>query len=142
MKIPGFIIWVAMILTAMIGCSGKMDGVVRRDAKRIEIIFTDSRISAAELVTVMPDGERFSGKPERFDKVKDMMEKDSTNSDDISVHFENLQTFAGNVKATLSGNRGGIIKCRFNLTDVIIGFSSGGTGMCQVADGREIDVFF
>jgi hypothetical protein len=119
-----------------------MDGVIQSDAGRIEILFTDSRVAAAELITVLPDGERFRGKPERLDRTKEMMEAGSTATDDISIHFEALQTFPGNVKATLSGNRGDFIKCRFKLTDVIIGFSSGGYGICQISDGRVIDVFF
>ncbi len=142
MKKPGLFVLAAMILTATIGCTGTMDGVIRRDAKRIDIIYTDSRVAVAELIAVLPNGERFRGKPERLDRTKEMMEADSTDTDDIAVHFEALQTFPGNVKATLSGNRGDVIKCRFKLSDVILGFSSGGFGICQISDGRIIDVFF
>ena len=129
----------ALILVTIMGCTGKMDGVIRRDARRIDIMYTDSRVAVAELITVLPDGERFRGKPKRFDRTSAMMETDST---DLAVHFEDLQTFAGNVEATLNGNRGDVIKCRFKLTDIIIGFSSGGFGICQISDGRIIDVFF
>ncbi|CAB1057560.1 hypothetical protein D1BOALGB6SA_2313 [Olavius sp. associated proteobacterium Delta 1] len=132
----------AMLLGVTLGCSGQMDGVIRRDAKRIEITYTDSRVSVAELIAVLPDGEHFRGRSERLDRTKEMMETDSTDTDDLSGHFEALQTFPGNTKATLSGNRGNVIKCRFKLTDVIIGFASGGTGLCQISDERVIDVFF
>lgn len=132
----------ALLVAVTLGCSGQMDGVIRRDAKRIEITFTDSRVAAAELIAVLPDGEHFRGKSERFDRTQEMVETDSTATDNLSAHFEALQTFHGNAKATLSGNRGNVIKCRFKLTDVIIGFSSGGTGLCQISDGRVIDVFF
>ncbi len=142
MKKPGLFVLAAMILTATIGCTGTMDAIIRRDAKRIDIIYTNSRVAVAELIAVLPNGERFGGKPEKLDKIKEMMETDSTATDDIAVHFEALQTFPGNVKATLSGNRGNIIKCRFKLTDGIIGFSGGGFGICQISDGRVIDVFF
>jgi len=142
MKKLGVFVLAMIILTATMGCSGQMDGVIQSDAGRIEIMYTDSRVAVAELITVLPDGERFHGKPERLDRTKDMMEAASTGTDDISVHFEALQTFPGNVKATLSGNRGNIIKCRFKLTDVILGFASGGFGICQISDGRVIDVFF
>lgn len=135
-------IGVAVVLTATIGCTGKMDGVIRRDARRIEIVYTDSRVAVAELVTVLPDGERFSGKPERLDIARQITTGDSAAVGDLSAHFEDLQSFSGNTQATLSGNRGNTIKCRFKLTDVIIGFSSGGFGVCQIADGRVIDVFF
>jgi len=142
MKKPGVFIWAVMILTVALGCTGQMVGVIRRDAKRIEITYTDSRVAVAELITVLPDGEHFQGKSERLDRTKDMMETDSTGTDSLAGHFEALQTFRGNAKATLSGNRGNVIKCRFKLTDVIFGFSGGGTGICQIADGRVVDVFF
>jgi len=132
----------ALLLVVMMGCTGQMEAIVRRDAARIDITYTDSRVAVAELITVLPDGEHFRGKPERLDRTKEMMEADPNKTDDIAIHFEALQTFPGNAKATLSGNRGNIIKCRFKLTDVIIGFSSGGFGLCQVSDGRVIDVFF
>jgi hypothetical protein len=129
----------AALLFVTIGCSGKMDGIIRRDAKRIDIMYSDSRVAAAELIAVLPDGQRFSGKPERLDLSKEMMK---TDSDDIQIHFEDMRTFDGNAKATLTGDRGDIIKCRFRLADYIIGFSSGGVGLCQISDGRIIDVFF
>ena len=142
MKKPGTFIGAVIILTVTLGCTGQMDGVIRRDAARIEITYTDSRVAAAELIAVLPSGEHFLGKPERLDRTKDVMETSPSKTGDIAFHFEALQTFPGNVKATLSGNRGKIIKCRFRLTDVILGFSSGGTGLCQISDGRVIDVFF
>ena len=142
MKKPGVFIGAVMILTVAVGCTGQMDAIIRRDAKRIEITYTDSRVTVAELLAVLPNGEYFRGKTEWFDRTREMMEADSTNTDDVAIHFEAMQTFAGNVKATLSGNRGATIECRFKLTDVIIGFSGGGVGICQISDGRVIDVFF
>jgi hypothetical protein len=132
----------ALILIMVMACSGKMDGVVRRDAKRIDIMYSDSRLKTAELATVLPNGERFNGKSEPYDRNQEVMSADSSTTDDAAVHFEDLQTFAGNVKATLTSDRGNVIECRFKLTDVVIGFSSGGVGICQVSDGRVIDVFF
>ena len=132
----------ALLLVVTLGCSGQIEGVIRRDAKRIPIIYSDSRLSVAELTVVLPDGEQFHGKSEKFDRDKDMMERNSTNTDNTSGYFDALLSFNGNTKATLTGNRGNFIKCRFKLTDVIIGFPSGGTGICQSTDGRVIDVFF
>ena len=134
---------VAVILVMIhLGCSGKMSGVVRRDARRIDIMYTDSRLTSAELVTVMPNGERFSGKSEAYDKNKEMMSAETKATDDVAIHFEDLQTFPANAKATLTSDRGNVIECRFKLTDTIIGFSSGGVGICQASDGRVIDLFF
>jgi hypothetical protein len=142
MKKPGVLIGAVIILTLTLGCTGQMDGVIRRDAARIKITYTDSRVAVAELIAVLPSGEHFLGKSERLDRARDVMETSPNKADDMAFHFEALQTFSGNVKATLSGNRGKIIQCRFKLTDVILGFSSGGIGLCQVSDGRVIDVFF
>jgi hypothetical protein len=140
-KLGGFVL-AAMILTATVGCTGTMDGVIRRDAARFQITYTDSRIAAAELITVLPSGERFRGKPEKLDTTKEMMASGAAGSTDAPASFPALQTFPGNVKATLTGSQGNKMECRFKLTDGIIGFSSGGFGLCQMSDGRVIDVFF
>ena len=129
----------ALIMVVTLGCTGTMNGVIRRDAQRVEITYTDTRVSAAELILVMPDGEKFRGKTEKFDRVKDLMENDA---DDISVHFQDLQTFDGNAKATLAGSKGNMMKCRFKVADYILGLKSGGFGLCQITDGRLMDVFF
>ena len=142
MKKTVFWILNAMVFLAVVGCSGNMDGIIRRDAARIRITFTDSRISKAELITILPDGERFQGKPEKLDMQKDMMATDTARSTAEPASFPALQTFPGNVKAMLSGSKGRQMACRFRLTDVILGFSSGGFGLCQMSDGRVIDVFF
>ena len=129
----------ALTMVAAMGCSGTMNGVIRRDAQRVEIVYTDTRVAYAELLILMPDGERFQGKTESLNKTKDMMEADA---DDISAHFEVMQTFDGNAKANLAGSRGNLMKCRFRVADYIIGLNSGGFGICQMADGRVMDVFF
>ena len=131
-----------LLLVVAMGCSGQMEGVIRRDAKRIQITYTDSRLSVAELIVFLPDGEQFHGRSEMFDREKDMMERNSTDNNDASGRFDALLGFHGNSMATLAGSRGNVIKCRFKIADVIMGFSSGGTGMCQISDGRVIDVFF
>jgi hypothetical protein len=129
----------ALTMAVTMGCSGTMTGVIRRDAQRVQITYTDARVATAELFMVTPDGERFRGRSERFDRTEDMKR---TDAEDISAHFEDLQTFNGNAQATLVGNRGNIIKCRFKITDFILGYGSGGFGICQMADGRVMDVFF
>ena len=129
----------SILSAVMMGCSGTMSGVIRRDAMRIDIIYSDSRINNADLLVVMPNGERFEGKTAVLNKAKDMMEADA---DDVSAHFEVMQTFDGNVKADLEGSRGSKMRCRFKVADFLIGFNSGGFGLCQMDDGRVIDVFF
>ena len=133
-------ILVAILLTVQLGCAGSMKGVVRRDAKRVNITYTDSRLGKGTLQTVLAGGERFEGKTARIGWMG--AQSDSAVSGDESTDFEEVQMFEGNAEATLSGNKGNFMKCRFNLTDSIIGLSSGGFGMCQVTDGRIIDIFF
>jgi len=132
----------ALLLVVTMGCSGQIEGVIRRDAKRIQITYTGSKLSMAELSVVLPDGEQFYGRSEKFDREKDMKERNSTDNNDASGRFDALLGFHGNSMATLAGNRGSLIKCRFKIADVIMGFSSGGAGICQISDGRVIDVFF
>jgi len=132
----------SLIFAMVMGCSGQMDGVIRRDAVRIEITYTDAKAAKANLVAVMPDGEYFQGKSESFDRTKNIMEMNSTDTDRTAGHFGALQTFHGNAQATLTGNRGSVIKCRFFLTDFILGFPGGGIGICQFSDDRVIDIFF
>ena len=133
-------ILVAILLTVQLGCAGSMKGVVRRDAKRVNITYTDSRLGKGTLQTVLAGGERFEGKTVRIGWMG--AQSDSAVSGDESTDFEDVQMFEGNAEATLSGNKGNFMKCRFNLADSIIGLSSGGFGLCQVTDGRVIDIFF
>jgi hypothetical protein len=117
-----------------------MKGVVRRDAKRVNITYTDSRLGKGTLQTVLAGGERFEGKIVKIGRADAL--SDSAISGDESTHFEDVEMFEGNAEATLSGNKGNVMKCRFTLTDSIIGLSSGGFGLCQVTDGRVIDIYF
>jgi len=133
-------ILVAILLTVQLGCAGSMKGVVRQDAKRIELTYTDSRLEKASLQTVLPGGERFEGKIVRIGWMG--AQSDPAVSDNESTDFEDVQLFEGNAEATLTGNKGNLMKCRFKLADSIIGLSSGGFGLCQVSDGRVIDIFF
>ena len=133
-------ILVAVLLAVQLGCAGSMKGVVRQDAKRIELTYTDSRLEKASLQTVLPGGERFEGKIVRIGSTD--FQSDTAVSGSRSTDFEDVKLFDGNAEATLSGDRGNTMKCRFNLADSIIGLSSGGFGLCQVSDGRVIDIFF
>ena len=142
MKRPACWIFTAALLLSTIGCTGTMDGVIRSDAARIQITYTDSRVAVAELFVGFPSGEHFQGKSEKLDTKQEAMTAETSGGKDDPAAFPALQTFPGNAKAVLSGNRGSKMACRFKLTDIIIGFSSGGFGICQMSDGRVIDVFF
>ena len=140
MTIRHVFILVTILSMVQLGCAGSMKGVVRRDAKRIELTYTDSRLGKSSLQTVLPDGERFEGKIVRIGSAD--YQSNASVSGNESADFEDVKLFEGNAEATLSGNKGNVMKCRFNMADSIIGFSSGGFGLCQVSDGRVIDIFF
>ena len=131
-------VFIAVFFAVMTACSGTLQGVVRKDAKRVSFNYSDSRIGTADLQVALPDGERFAGRVERGTE-NTAIDSGATKSTD---RFEAVETFDGNADAVLSGNRGNIMKCRFRLTDIIIGFRSGGFGICQASDGRVIDIFF
>jgi len=41
----------------------------------------------------------------------------------------------------LQGDRGSNMRCKFRLSDTIVGFRGGGYGLCETEDGRVIDMF-
>jgi hypothetical protein len=129
---------IAVFLGIVTACSGTMRGVVQNDGNRVSFNYSDSQIGSANLQVVMPEGERFEGRVERgTDRTRP--NSGSTASMD---RFEAVDSFDGNADAVLSGDRGNMMQCRFSITDFILGFKSGGFGVCQLSDGRVIDVFF
>ena len=128
----------AVTLVVMMACSGSLRGIMRKDASRVPFNYSNSQIGNAELQVLLPEGERFEGRAERgIDQTRP--KAGTTTSMD---RFEAVEEFKGNAEAVLSGDRGNIMQCRFLLTDVIMGFKGGGFGICQMSDGRVIDVFF
>lgn len=53
-----------------------------------------------------------------------------------------LRNYSGKVIASLSGNRGGQMRCRFRLADPEEGMSGGGLGECETATGDRITATF
>jgi hypothetical protein len=132
----------AVLLAALLGCSGTMQGVIRDNAKKVLFTYSDSKITTADIQVVMPDGERFQGRLAKASFGSNANKSVSRVTIGSSSDFEEVETFTGNTEATLSGDMGNIMKCRFHITDTIIGLSSSGFGLCQTADGRVIDIFF
>lgn len=50
--------------------------------------------------------------------------------------------YSGRVIATLFGDRGGALRCRFQLANPGGGLGGGGVGECELADGRKIVAAF
>ncbi len=128
----------AVMLMLVVGCSGSLRAVMRKDASRVPFDYTNSQMGNAELRVTLPEGERFEGRAERGIHLTRPKAGATTSMD----QFEAVEEFQGNAEAVLSGDRGNIMQCRFLLTDVILGFKGGGFGVCQLSDGRVIDVFF
>ena len=129
---------IAVIHMTTAACSGSLRGVLRNDANRVSFNYSNSQIGNANLQVTLPGGERFEGRAERGINHTRPKAGATTSMD----RFEAVETFQGNAEAVLSGDRGNIMQCRFLLTDVILGFKSGGFGICQLSDGRVIDVFY
>ena len=140
MKNRHVFILAALLLVVIQGCTGSMKGVVRQDATRIALAYTDARAGKGVVRTTLPDGETFEGNLVRTGA-------DDARSGTVSVgldpnDFQDVNAFEGNAEATLEGNRGNIMKCRFHMTDSILGLAGGGYGICQDTEGRVIDIFF
>jgi hypothetical protein len=128
---------IALCLVFMTACSGSLRAVERKSASRVTINYTDSQVGSANLQVIMPEGERFEGRVERGTERTGNNDGSTVSMD----RFEAVETFHGNAEAVLSGDRGNMMQCRF-VYDAILGFRGGGFGICQLSDGRVIDVFF
>ena len=53
-----------------------------------------------------------------------------------------VQNYNGKVVATLFGDRGDTMRCRFQLTDREEGIGGGGVGQCQTSNGDTLDAQF
>ena len=127
-----FIITTLMI--ASMACSGTMKGVDRYSGKRIYFAYAEEKFGSAELQVKMPDGELFIGRI-----IEDSMK--ATSKAAAAKEYPNVDQFHGNTEAFLYGDRGNHMRCKFILSDVIVGFKSGGFGICETSDGDVIDMF-
>jgi len=133
----GLHVMIAACLVVMTACSGSLRAVERNSASRVTINYSDSQIGSANLQVIMPEGERFEGHVERGTERTRPNDGTTVSMD----RFEAVETFHGNAEAVLTGDRGNMMQCRF-VYDAILGFKGGGFGLCQLSDGRVIDVFF
>jgi hypothetical protein len=53
-----------------------------------------------------------------------------------------VRNYSGKVVATLFGDRGDTMRCRFNLSGPEEGMHGGGVGECQVSSGGQITAAF
>ena len=119
-------VWVLLTLA----CSGTMKGVDRYSGKRVYLDYQDEKFGSAQLQMTMPDGEHFTGK---------ILEKPPARQS--GKIYPAIEEFPGNAEALLLGDRGTEMRCKFRLSDRVMGFKSGGFGLCETSEGRIIDVF-
>lgn len=122
------------VVLAVAACSGTMTAVVRGEPTPVQFQYEqgmDRDFYTAEL-----DGETFSG--HAIDAGATSGFGSVFTSGGAGTIF--TSTSSGNFVAVLLGNKGSSMRCQMNYADSS-GFTSfGGVGICQVSDGRVIDV--
>ena len=134
MRKPILLFIFTALVIASIGCSGTMRGIDRYSGKRVPFEYTEEKFGSAELQVQMPDGELFMGK-----LIEDQMP--AASNAPSAKKYPAVDEFKGNTEAFLFGDRGNKMRCKFRLSDTLVGFKSGGFGVCQVSDGRVIDIY-
>ena len=134
MKKQVLLIALTTLSFASIGCSGTMKGVDRYSGKRIFFSYTEEKFGSAEIRVTMPDGEHFVG------SIVEQQAAADTAAPAGKI-YPAVDEFRGNTEAFLQGDRGHNMKCKFRLSDKVLGFKSGGFGLCETDDDRVIDIF-
>jgi hypothetical protein len=153
----------ALSAAALLGCaSGAVSGRVTlagQQATPLTMTWNSGLFGGSgKMSAVMPDGERFSGK---YTVVSPGMARSSLepawtgdapgeNQGQIDDsmwgagrdHFAFTKTFENKAVATLKGDRGTTMLCRFNLDAGGAGMGGGGTGECQTSKGAKISASF
>jgi hypothetical protein len=160
---------ITLLAGALSGCvaSGAIKGRLTdpgQTAVPVTLDYRSERFDEGGVMTAtMPDGERFSG---RYLQVTSQTEGATLDpywggwemgwgswggfadggTDEVWIGGADMPTFmqnySGKVIATLLGDRGHRIRCRFRLANPSQGMSSGGIGECQVSGGGKIDATF
>ncbi len=131
--------------TILSGCAGTMQGMMRTSGEVVRFDFTETGMAHGTLKVVLVDGEQFQGKHVYQSSVSVGSGFGTAWSGSATASasaFGAVSTFSGNNEAVLFGDRGHTMRCRFRIADPVIGMTSGGVGLCQVSDGRVIDVQF
>ena len=130
-------------------------------AQRVTLTYVTDRFDEGGQITgTMPSGESFSG---RFVQVTSTSTMDSVGPMWSSwsspmwndwgpfgetwiggpVDVTTFRTnYSGKVVATLFGDRGTVMRCRFRLVNPSGGMQDGGTGECQLSTGGKLDALF
>jgi len=114
----------ALVGAALVGCAkGPLPGRLTKSGKPPEAVALNYQSSvfggSGKLWTVLPDGQRYTGKYVLTPYAPDH-----------------------HIVANLTGDRGGSMVCRFKLNEPGVGPDGGGTGRCDVSEGSVIEVKF
>jgi hypothetical protein len=134
MRKPVLFFILTTLVIASMACSGTMRGIDRYSGKRVHFAYTEEKFGSAELQVQMPDGELFIGK-----LIEEQMA--ATANAPLGKGYPAVDEFRGNTEAFLYGDRGNNMRCKFRLSDTMLGFKSGGFGLCETSDGRVIDIY-
>jgi hypothetical protein len=118
-----------ILIFAVISCAGTMKGIDRYSGKRVHFSYEDQKFGSGEIQVTMPDGERFVG------RIVDEPIADE------GKKYPDVYEFPGNTDIFLQGDRGRKMRCKFRLSDTMVGFKGGGYGLCETEDGHVIDMF-
>jgi len=162
-RIVGHAVVVTLLAAGLLGCaSGAVTGsVASRGAAATPLSMTwTSGVfgESGKMSAVLPDGERFAGK---YQVVTPGLSRGSVEPewtgdrssggagpvDDnlwgaAKDHPAFVRTYENAAIATLHGDRGTTMLCRFNLLAGGAGMGGGGTGECQTSAGAKIPVQF
>jgi hypothetical protein len=114
----------ALLLAALVGCAkGPIPGRLTLPGKPSEAVTINYESSvfggSGKLWTLLPDGERYSGKYVLTPYAQD-----------------------SHLVSTLDGDRGGTMVCRFKLNVPGVGPDKGGKGKCDISKGGVIEATF
>jgi hypothetical protein len=157
-------VWAVILASGLAGCvtTGSIGGRLSAPGEPVTgVVFSfqsDRFGEGGRLSAALPGGEYFSGR---------YLQITSTSTADVvqpismfwgprwhhwgafgppwmeeGDHTAFVRTYSGKVVATLFGDKGNTMRCRFQLTNPEAGLSSGGVGECQVSNGGQIDVQF
>lgn len=159
----GRAVCVSLLAGAALACaSGPVTGrvsVAGQPAEPLTMTWNSGLFGeSGKMSALMPDGERFSG---TYQVVKPGMTRttmDPAWSGDAPGHEQGqidaamwgagrdtiafVRTHENKAVATLRGDRGTHMLCRFNLLDGGAGMGGGGTGECQTSKGAKITASF
>ena len=133
------------LIVLLSACSGKMQGIVQQGGESVRFEFKDTTLGYGKIKAILLNGETFKGKFIEESSSSSGTGFGTTWSGGTTIYgttFGVVESYTGNINAVLFGNKKHTMKCKFRVSDPNIGLPSGGVGVCQISDGRVIDVQF